>query len=70
MPPRIYEGHLPRPGEVLPYTKEGCELEIERLSPPHPNGLQRIAHFHPKRTNKGGYDEDGNVKDWIGIWSH
>ncbi|QSZ31524.1 hypothetical protein DSL72_001091 [Monilinia vaccinii-corymbosi] len=70
MPPIIYEGHLPRPGEVLPYTKEGCELQVEKLSPPHPNGLRRIAHFHPKRTNKRGYDEDGNVEDWIGIWSH
>ncbi|ESZ92363.1 hypothetical protein SBOR_7247 [Sclerotinia borealis F-4128] len=70
MPPRIYEGHLSRPGEVLPYTEEGCELEVEKLGPSHQNGLQRIAHFHPKRTNEGGYGEDGTINDFISVWSH
>lgn len=70
MPPKIYEGHLPRPGEVLPYNTENGELEAQKLSSPPQDGLKRIAHFHPKRTNRGGYDEDGNVNDWIGVWSH
>ncbi|PQE19474.1 thiol methyltransferase protein [Rutstroemia sp. NJR-2017a WRK4] len=70
MPPRIYEGHLPRPGEVLPYTKEGCELEVEKLGPPHENGLKRIAHFQPRRTTKNGYDDEGKLTDWVGVWSH
>ncbi|CAD6450104.1 2d253a80-84c3-4904-8f10-60554383f903 [Sclerotinia trifoliorum] len=69
MPPRIYEGHLSRPGEVLPYT-ETCELEVEKLGAPHQNGLQRTAHFHPKRTNRGGYDSDGKITDWVSVWTH
>ncbi|THV47563.1 hypothetical protein BGAL_0302g00050 [Botrytis galanthina] len=70
MPPRIYEGHLSRPGEVLPYNEEDCELEVEKLGLPHKNGLRRIAHFHPKRTNRGGYDADGKINDWVSVWSH
>jgi hypothetical protein len=70
MPPIIYEGHLSRPGDVLPYTEEGCELEVEKLGPAHKDCLQRIAHFHPKRTNKLGYDADGRITDWVGVWSH
>ncbi|TGO89495.1 hypothetical protein BPOR_0106g00030 [Botrytis porri] len=70
MPPRIYEGHLSRPGEVLPYNEEDYELEVGKLGLPHKNGLRRIAHFHPKRTNRGGYDADGKINDWVSVWSH
>lgn len=69
LPPVVYEGHLQRPGEELPYDDEAGLLEKD-LGPPSKSGLQRLVHFQPKRTHDIGYDENGNMTDWISVWSH
>jgi hypothetical protein len=69
LPPKVYEGHLPRPGQELPYDAEGDLLQ-DNLGPELENGLVRLEHFHPKRTHSVGIDKDGKVEDWIGIWGH
>ena len=67
--PKVYMGHLPRPGQKLAYSEEEGLLEDE-LGPPAEDGLRRIEHLKPKRTHHVGYDEEGNVTDWIGVWVH
>ncbi|KAH8821087.1 thiol methyltransferase-like protein [Xylogone sp. PMI_703] len=69
LPPKVYTGHLERPGEELPYDDEKGLLE-DQLGPPTPSGLKRIAHFQPKRTHQIGYDEEGKVTDWLSVWAH
>ena len=69
LPPKIYEAHLPRPGEELSYGESG-ELLESKLGDPVSNGLQRIAHFQPKRTHEIGVNSEGKVTDWIGVWAH
>ena len=69
LPPKIYMAHLPRPGQELPYGEDGSLLE-EKLGEPSKDGLQRIEHFQPKRTHEIGYNEQGEVTDWIGVWAH
>lgn len=69
LPPKVYEAHLPRPGVDLLYDDEAGLLE-ERIGPRSKNGLQRIAHFQPPRTHEIGYDENGKMTDWVGVWSH
>jgi hypothetical protein len=69
LPPKIYMAHLQRPGEELPYAEDG-ELEESKLGEPSKTGLQRIAHFQPKRTHEIGYNAEGKVTDWIGVWTH
>lgn len=69
LPPKIYMAHLPRPGEELPYDEVGDLLESQ-LGQPSAKGLQRIAHFQPKRTNKAGYSAEGKVTDWVSVWVH
>ena len=59
--------HLPRPGEELAYGEDGSLLE-DQLGEPSGSGLRRIEHFQPKRTHEIGYDEKGEVTDWVGIW--
>ncbi|KAH8685710.1 thiol methyltransferase-like protein [Tricladium varicosporioides] len=69
LPPKIYEAHLPRPGERLPYGEDGS-LRDDMLGKPSHLGLQRLAHFQPKRTHKIGYSAEGKVTDWVSVWSH
>ncbi|KAE9377904.1 thiol methyltransferas-like protein [Stipitochalara longipes BDJ] len=69
LPPKIYLAHLSRPGEELPYGENG-ELLDSKLGEPRKIGLQRIAHFQPKRTHQIGYDAEGRVTDWVSVWRH
>jgi methyl halide transferase len=61
--------HLPRPGEELQYGEDG-ELLESKLGEPSKTGLLRIEHFQPKRTHQIGYNSEGNVTDWVSVWSH
>jgi hypothetical protein len=69
LPPKVYMGHLPRPGQELPYGEDGGLLD-EKLGEPSKNGLQRIDHFQPKRTHEIGYNAAGKVTDWVSVWAH
>ncbi|RKF61045.1 putative thiol methyltransferase 2 [Erysiphe neolycopersici] len=64
----VYEAHLGRPGRELMYDESG--LVKDDLGEPECTGLHQIAHFQPKRTHPIGYDKNGEVMDWIGIWAH
>src|SRR3954465_9314139 len=66
LPPKIYLAHLSRPGQELPYAEDG-ELLESKLDGPSKDGMQRIAHFQPKRTHSIGYSQDGQVTDWISV---
>lgn len=65
----MYLAHLSQPGKVLLYKDSGDLLEAE-IGKPDQSGLQRIAHFHPASTHKAGYNADGTMNDWIGVWTH
>ncbi|KAF2087687.1 putative thiol methyltransferase [Saccharata proteae CBS 121410] len=68
LPPPVYEQHLARPGEELPYDAEGYVIENKSENgevPRNQDGLLRIAHWQPERTH-----EIGKGTDWIGIWRH
>ena len=69
LPPKIYQAHLPRPGQELPYSENG-ELEESKVGEPNMYGLTQIAHFQPKRTHAIGVDAEGNITDWVGVWVH
>jgi hypothetical protein len=62
-------GHLPRPGVELFYDEKG-DLDETKLGEPTVDGLRRIAHFQPRKTHAIGYDADGNITDWVGVWAH
>lgn len=68
LPPKIYNAHLPRPGEELSYADDG-ELLEDKIGEPIPGALRRVEHFQPKRTHKIGYSADGKVTDWVSVWS-
>ena len=67
LPPKVYEGHLPRPGQELPYN-EGDLLQ-DKLGPEAKEGLKRLDHIKPKRTHEAGM-KDGKVEDWISVWGN
>ncbi|KFZ18339.1 hypothetical protein V502_04135 [Pseudogymnoascus sp. VKM F-4520 (FW-2644)] len=69
LPPTVYMAHLPRPGKTLEYDDQGGIVEA-KLGEPLSDGLVRIAHFQPQKTHADGYDADGNMTDWVGVWSH
>jgi len=69
LPPKIYLAHLSRPGEELAYSPDGDLLE-SHIQGPANHGLQRIDHFQPRRTHQIGYDDHGNVTDWVSVWAH
>lgn len=60
--PKVYLGHLNRPGEQLPYDDEDDLLEHE-MGPRAQDGLVRVAHWQPERTHAIGKDTD-----WISVW--
>jgi hypothetical protein len=68
LPPNIYTAHLPRPGQKLAYGKDDVLLE-EKLGPEAKDGLQKVAHFRPKKTHNAGIT-DGSVTDYVGVWKH
>jgi hypothetical protein len=59
---------LSRPGQELAYSEDDVLLE-EKLGPEAKDGLQRVAHFHPKKTHNAGI-ADGSVTDYVGVWKH
>jgi hypothetical protein len=61
--------HLPRPGKTLEYDDQGAIVEA-KLGEPLSDGLVRIAHFQPQKTHEIGYDSEGNMTDWLGVWAH
>lgn len=65
----MYAGHLQRPGLELPYDDE-TGLREEELDKPAEDGLVRVAHYQPERTHNVGYDSEGMVTDWVGVWRH
>lgn len=69
LPPKVYMAHLPRPGQEVPYAEDG-ELLDAKLGEPSKNGLVRVEHFQPTRTHQIGYNVEGKVTDWIGVWAH
>ncbi|CAG8979066.1 hypothetical protein HYALB_00000195 [Hymenoscyphus albidus] len=69
LPPKVYLGHLSRPGQELPYDEETGLLESE-LKEPGKDRLERLEHFPPKRTHQIGYNADGKVTDWVSVWAH
>lgn len=69
LPPKVYMGHLPRPGEELSYSEDG-DLQEQKLREPSKDGLKRIEHFQPKRTHEIGYNAEGRVTDWVSVWVH
>lgn len=64
LPPKVYLGHLSRPGEQLPYDEDDNLLEDE-IKGPSSTGLERVAHWQPERTH-----EIGKGSDWVSIWKH
>jgi methyl halide transferase len=60
--------HLPRPGQELAYGKDDVLIQ-EKLGEEAKDGLQRIAHFHPKRTHNAGV-VDGTITDYVSVWKH
>lgn len=68
LPSYIYTAHLPRPGQELAYSTDDVLLE-EKLGPEAKDGLQRVAHFHPKKTHSAGIT-NGTVIDYVGVWKH
>ncbi|KAI1003051.1 hypothetical protein K3495_g5153 [Podosphaera aphanis] len=69
LPPKVYEAHLSRPGIDLEYSETEGLIE-DKLREPSVDRLCQISHFQPTRTHSIGYDPDGNVTDWIGVWAH
>jgi hypothetical protein len=69
LPPQVYLNHLTRPGKDLEYGRDGNFLE-DKLGPQSKDGLQRIAHFHPKKTHGAGKSDEGRITDWVSVWKH
>ena len=69
LPPDIYVAHLSQPGKVVPYDKDGA-VAVDSAVSPAGNGLKRLAHFRPPRSHQAGYDDDGNMDDYVSVWGH
>jgi hypothetical protein len=59
---------LPRPGQKLAYSEDDVLLK-EKIGPEAKDGLQRVAHFHPKKTHNAGISNE-SVTDYVGVWKH
>jgi len=68
--PEVYEAHLSRPGEDVPYGEDGRVVVKEDPVPVGEGGLRRLERVRPRRTHKAGYDGEGNVIDFISVWGH
>ena len=62
LPPEVYEAHLSRPGEELPYDEKG-RVETSKVRGVNEKGLEKFVHFQPERTF-----EIGKGTDWISVW--
>lgn len=61
--------HLSHPGEEIPYNEDG-EVRVQPFADSGPGALERVGHWQPADTHQIGKDEQGKVKDYIGIWRH
>lgn len=68
--PEMYAAHLSRPGEEVSYDQDGGVVKGEAERPAAADGLRKLDRIQPRRTHKAGYDGDGNVIDYISVWSH
>lgn len=68
-PPKAYMEHLSHPGEKIPYTAGG-EVQVRPLVESGPGALERVGHWHPSDTHAIGKSDDGEVRDYIGVWRH
>ena len=62
LPPEVYEVHLEKPGQDIPYDEKG-KIILDRENLVGEGGLERVAHFQPERTF-----EIGRGTDWISVW--
>lgn len=66
LPPVVYEQHLARPGEDIPYDDAGYVIVVkEAADEGNDLTLVRVAHWQPERTH-----EIGKGTDWVSIWRH
>ena len=65
-----YLVHLTRPGEEVEYGSDGHVAKTALDLKPSSSALQLLFREKPLRTHKPGYDESGNVMDYISVWSH
>ena len=62
-----YTAHLNHPGGKIAYDKSGAVVQPSSSSS-SAGALKRLTRVKPKRTHKAGYDEEGNVIDFISVW--
>lgn len=66
----VYLAHLGRPGEEVKYSEHGKLVEEETNIAGSEGGLRRLARVKPTRTHKAGYDAEGEITDFISVWTH
>lgn len=68
--PEVYEALLSAPGEPVHYDGNGDGTVVSIPSPkPRDSSVHRLALVKPLRTHQAGTDEEGNVKDFVSVWS-
>ncbi|KAK1829070.1 S-adenosyl-L-methionine-dependent methyltransferase [Podospora conica] len=64
-----YVAHLGHPGEEVAYDPEtGGVASSAAEAPPSAGGLDLLFREKPARTHKAGYDDKGEVVDYISVW--
>lgn len=78
-PPSAYYAYLSFPGEEVEFDAEGhviCVESEEWIEKQRKagkgkgigTGFARFEHYKPERTHDAGLDEEGKVRDWVGLW--
>lgn len=66
-----YLAHLAHPGEEVEYDEsEGVVAASAMEKPRSAKGFEMLFREKPKRTHKAGYNEAGEVVDYISVWGH
>ena len=65
-----YLAHLAQPGEEVEYDSDGVVASSAVEAPPSRGGLELLFREKPKRTHQAGYNEAGEVVDYISVWGH
>ncbi|KAK0741254.1 S-adenosyl-L-methionine-dependent methyltransferase [Schizothecium vesticola] len=65
-----YLAHLAHPGEEVEYDAEGVVASSAVESPTSHGGLELLFREKPRRTHEAGYNEAGEVVDYISVWGH
>ncbi len=66
----VYQAHLSYPGVELAYDDNSLVASSVPTTPSPPDALQQLGRFKPTRTHKAGYDDHGNITDFISVWGH